>query len=57
MNQSRVVDDKFWADDIGDDDELTADVDGCCKIVVLRIFEFKLLVDVVDEDGIDDVIK
>lgn len=59
VNQSRVVDDKFWADDIGDDeDELTADVDGCCCIMFGFRFRFKILdVVVVDEEGIDDVIK
>lgn len=31
MNQSRVVDDKFWAEEMGELlEELTADVDGFC---------------------------
>lgn len=42
MNQSRVVDDKFWAEEMGELlEELTADVDGCCgtrlPLVVLLI--------------------
>lgn len=60
MNQSRVVEERFWADDTGDDDdELTADVDGCCwRIFTLRLFRLtRLDEDVDDEDAIDDVIK